>query len=312
VSLFDWERKLMFAADGADGSAAVEAPSGAEVIIDEPTDDDTDYVVEGSEEARNIQPADVKSREEIMAELAKTREELVALQAGAAPVTALQSTMEKMMSNMAPAKAPRKDGSTTMQLYNGQRMSDVDFEKHINQLMLENPYQAQQEMQARMMEPILQMTAVNNAQTSRELLLANAETKKFYDRYADEIEEHVANIPMIDRVKNARVYQNALNVVKAAHMDELAAETTSAQVASLVAAELAKYGIKPGETPVSATKPTQTAYNAPQSLSARPTASASTNRKVVSIPQSVAHEARQRGLDPGFYYEHLKSKGLIK
>jgi len=308
VNLTDWERKLMLAADGVDGSAS----DGPDVIIDEPTDDETDYVVEGSEEAKNIQPTDVKSREEIMAELAKTREELVALQAGAAPVTALQSTMEKMMSNMAPVKAPRKDGSTSMQTFNGNRMSDVDFEKHINQLMLENPYQAQQEMQTRMMEPILQITAVNNAQTSRELLFANPEQKKLYDRYADEIEEHVANIPMIERVKNARVYQSALNAVKAAHMEELSNESTSAQVASLVAAELAKYGIKPGETPVNTNKPAQTAYNAPQSLSARPTASTSTTRKVISIPQNVAHEARQRGLDPGFYYEHLKSKGLIK
>jgi len=308
VNLTNWERRLMRIADGVDGSAG----DTSDVIIDEPTEDDTDYVVEGSEEARNIQPADVKSRDEIMAELAKTREELVALQAGAAPVTALQSTMEKMMSNMTPAKAPRKDGSTSMQMFNGNRMNDADFEKHINQLMLENPYQAQQEMQTRMMEPILQITAVNNAQTSRELLFANPETKKLYDRYADEIEEHVANIPMIDRVKNARVYQSALNAVKAAHMEELSAETTSAQVASLVAVELAKYGIKPGETPQIVTKPAQTVYNAPQSLSARPTATQSTNRKVVSIPVAVANEARQRGIDPGFYYEHLKNKGLIK
>jgi len=300
--LNDWEKNLHLMADGVEGEADVQ-----DEVINEPTDEENEYFVEGSEEASNV--GESKSREDIMAELAETREKLVALEAGAAPVNALQSTMEKMMSNLSPAKTPRKDGATTISGYSGPRMSDVDFEKHINQLMLENPYQAQQEAQNRMMEPLLQTVAVNQSQVSRELLLGNAENKRIYDKYGDEIEDAVAAMPMIDRVKNPRVYQTVLATVKAAHADELGSEAITAQVDAAVKAALAQYGIDPSKP---ATKSTTTAYNAPQSVSSRPSATTSTTKRQIVVPQWVAQEARIKGLDAGFLYERYKSQGKVK
>lgn len=305
MKISNWEQRVLFAPDGVEGTATA-SEAGFEEIA---TEDEYEYVVEGSEEARNASGADSKSHEEIMAELAEAREKLTALETSAAPVSALQQTMKDFMASSQPVKAPKKDGAVMLSGMNMNRMDDKTFESHINQLMLENPYQAQSEMQARMMEPLLQTVAVNQAQVSREMLFANAASKKIYDRYADEIEEAVAAVPMIDRVRNPKIYQTVLSTVKASHSDELGAESMSEQVEAAVAAALAKYGIDP--TKPATTKVTPTGYNAPQSLSGRPSGQSAGKRQVV-IPSWVSKEAKVKGLDAGFLYEHYKDSGRVK
>lgn len=279
------------------------------VEIDAPVEDETEYVEEGSEEARGVSTETSVSKADIEEELRKTREELAAIKTNAEPVSTLNATMEKFLNHAAPVKTPRKDGATAGIQANVARMDDAEFQKRYNQMILEDPYRAQMELQSRTMEPVLQTFAVNQAQVSRELLLAVPDNKKFYDKYGDEIEEAVASIPVVERIKNPKIYQTALMQVRAAHSDEIAAESVAAQVEAAVAKKLEELGIKSGEMPPKSAQK-QGTFVTPSSVASRPTTTSTNVRRIV-IPTKVAQEARQRGLDPGFYYEHLKSKGLI-
>ena len=296
------------------GSWMMLAPEGAgegtgeEVEIEASAEPETEYVEEGSEEAEGVTNSEEKSIEEIQAELAQTREKLAAFESGSKPIETLNSTMERFMQSNAPAKPARKDGASAG-ITQTARLSDTEFEKRYNQLMLENPLLAQKEYSERLLEPVLQTVAVNQAQVSRELLLANPENKKIYDRFADEIEEAVSAVPVYDRLKNPKVYQQALTMVKAAHSDELVSESVKAQIDAGVAEALKAYGIDPTKV-----KPAQkpAAFNAPQSVLGRPAQETSTGVKRIVIPAWVAEEARVKGVDRGFLYEKYKREGRVK
>lgn len=273
-------------------------------------DEEVEYVVEGSEEAQRLaanggEPEEFrgKSREDLLAEIAKNREAMVSQTKAAEPVSALQQTMAQMLGQMKPQEAPVRPGYSVVPQAQNQ-MSDADFEKHINELMLENPYKAQQEVQARVMSPLLQTMAVNQAQLSRELALTHPETKKVYDKYSREIEEYVAQQPVQVRLQNPRVYQSAVEAVKARHMDEFVSEEFDKKLNDALNAKLAELGIDPNAK--AAPKP---GYVAPSSVAARPATPAAPNKRTVAIPRWVKEEADKRGMDPGFYFEHLKSKG---
>ena len=304
--VFGTPQWMLLAPDGAAGASASEEDDAE---LDAPTEPSIEYVDEGSDEADGVVNTEEKSREDIMAELAEAREKLNALEAGAKPVDALSSTMERFLSANAPAKPARKDGASAGIGVASGRISDADFEKRYNQLMLENPLQAQKEYSERMLDPVLQTFAVNQAQVSRELLLANPDSKKIYDKYGDEIEEAVAAIPVYERLKNPKVYQTALSHVKAVHSDELSQETIKAQIDAGIAEALKAYGIDPTkQKPVAK----QAGYNAPQSVLGRPAQSTDPNVRRVVVPAWVAEEARIKGLDKAFLYEKYRKAGKVK
>lgn len=274
-------------------------------------DDDIEYVTEGSEgiqpQPDDTAPEDLrgKSREEILAALMAERAKLQQQQQSAEPVTALTSTMSQLLARMEPPKVPIQPGYSVVP-QQPQRMSDADFEKYINDLSLENPFRAQQEMARRNLEPILQTFAVNQSQLSRELVLTNPETRKVYDKYGAEVETYVAQVPVDRRLTNPRVYQEAIEAVKARHMDEFLSESLQTKMQEMEAQILAKYGIDPAKPPQAAPRPAS--YTAPPQAQ-RP---AQAPKKQVVIPRWVAEEADKRGMEPGFYFEHLKSQGRIK
>lgn len=314
-----WKARLLYANDG--GSSGVESIlpeiddlSRSAFADVQAVDEEVEYVTEGSEEAEALarsneaEPAEFKgkSREELLAELAKTREAIAASSKASEPVSALQQTMAQMLGQMKPAEAPIQPGYAAG-ISQTKRISDSEFEKYINELMLENPYKAQTEMQARILEPMVQTMAVNQAQLSRELVLTNPETKKVYDKYAREVEQYVANQPVAQRLQNPRIYQTAIEAVKATHMSDFVNEEFDKKLNDALNAKLAELGIDPnGQKPMP--KP---GYTAPQSAQ-RPPQQSSGQKKMIAIPKWVELEADKRGLDKGFYYEHLKSKGLIR
>lgn len=313
--------------------AAEGAPSGASVVpeIDDPAaapfggreisiadDDPFEYVVEGSEEANAAKAAAPdeaaefrgKTREDLLGELAKAREAIAAQTKASEPVSALQQTMSQMLGQMRPAEAPIQPGYAAGLNAPQKKMSDAEFEKYINDMMLENPYRAQAEMQARVLEPMLQTMAVNQAQLSREVVLANPETKKVYEKYAQEVEAVVAQTPVETRLRNPRVYQNALETVRARHMDDFVQESLSAKLDEMLKTKLAEYGIDPSKPPVKATP--APGYTAPSSTAGRSASGAASTKQVVAVPQWVANEAAIKGIDKGFLYNHYKAKGLVK
>jgi len=287
--------------------------AGQGVEQDISLEDEYEYVVEGSAEAMaarqsaSDEPEELrgKSREEILAALVAERAKLSAEAANNNPVSALQQTMNQLVTQMQPQKAPVTPGYLIPN--KAPQMSDKEFEKYINDLTLENPYRAQMEIQARTMGPVIQTFASSQAQLSRELLFANPSTKKVYDKYAQEVEQAVASIPVADRIQNPRVYQTALEVVKARHMEDFVTEGQEERLAAMLDAKLKELGIDPTKP---AAKQPQSTYTAP--MSAQRPAANSTPKKVVAIPSWVKTEAERKGLDHGFYYEHLKAQGRVK
>lgn len=308
-----WNNSRMFryAADagGGDGEE-VEIESG-----DVQEDEEFEYVTEGSEEASRTlndatEPEELrgKSRDEIMQELLSTRQKLNDTSAASQPTVALQQTMAQMLGQLKPEKAPVTPGYAAVPA-NAPQISDAEFEKQVNEMMLENPYKAQQMVQARAMEPLLRTFAVNQAQMSREMLLANPDNRKLYDKYSEEIERHVATVPMLERLQNPRVYQSALDTVKAKHMDELMSESMEAKLNEMLEAKLKELGVDPAK--VKNAPQTKSTF-VPSQSATRPPVSGNANKKFVVVPKWVEEEATRKGLDKGFYYEHLKSKGLVK
>lgn len=279
-----------------------------DIEIDAPVEEDTQYVDEGSEEASSAVGAETKSRSEIEEELRVAREELAAVKETSNPVAALQQTMERFVTQTAPAKPARRDGATAGFTQQTNRLSDEEFQKRYNQKILEDPYAAQMELQSRTMEPVLQTVAANQAQVSRELLLTNESNRKFYDKYSDEIEDAVAAVPIVERLKNPKIYQTALAQVKAAHSDEITSEAVSAQVEALVAKKLEEMGIKTGEMPP---KKTQSTFVTPTSVASRPSTSSTSTRTIV-VPNWITEEARIKGIDKGFLYERYRAQGKVK
>lgn len=273
--------------------------------------DDAEYYIEGEEPEGVVDDdpespiSDVrgKSREELLEVLAAERAKLKAASDASQPVSALQQTMAQMLEGLKPPKQEVQLGYRAVP-QQAPRMSDAEFETYVNNLMLENPHKAQQEMMARSMEPILQTFASNQAQLSRELVLTNPATKAVYDKYGSEVEQVVAQTPVQTRLTNPRVYQEAIDTVKARHMEEYMAEGMEAKLAQMLEERLKSLGIDPTKTSQPA------AYATPPATAARP---ASTAKRPTSIPRWVSEEADRQGIaDVPWYYEHLKSKGRIK
>lgn len=292
----------------------IDVPNGGERVISL-EDDDVMYVDEDSPEAleaargSSTEPEDIrgKSRDEIIASLMAQRQQLAESAKASEPVTALQQTMSQFLSQMQGPKEVIKPGYEVQRPIQAQTMSDKEFEQYINNLSLENPYQAQLAIQARTMEPLIQTFASSQAQLSREMLFANPSSKKIYDKYAAEIEQVVANTPAVDRVKNPRVYQNAVETVRARHFDEFASEEQEAKLNAMLEAKLKELGISGTAAP--AVKAAPANYVAPAQAQRPAQANA---KRVVAVPTWVRQEADQKGIDAGFLYSHYKSKGMVK
>ncbi len=305
------------------GTAPVATPEDAgfleETLPNRPHRDidpyeDTDYVLEGSEEAAALAAPELagKSRAEIMAELQKAQEAITAEKARADPVAALTETLSKMLPQQAkPAPAPL--GYTVVPQVgpaaNPYANETPEQRKaRINDLWLSDPEAAARATYSEQQNQLAALVATNQAQMSREILLANPETKKLYDRFSDEIETEVAKMPPVERFQNPRMYQTALERVKYRHQDEFIAETLEAKVEEAVNARLAAMGLG---APGKAAAPTAPAQRPTYSGVAGPGQRPPQARSTIVIPAWVQEEADRKGVDPKFYYNHLKSKGQL-
>lgn len=181
--------------------------------------------------------------------------------------------------------------------------SPEDRERRLNQLFLENPAKAaqlmteelRQQIRGQEVGPLVQAMLLNQEKVSKELLVKDPDDKKFYEKWKDEIEETVRNLPPGTKLQNPHIYKAVLENVKSRHTDDL--------VNDLVAKKLKEYGIDPEKkTPVV------------PSLANRQTAAPTSPQKTktVVVPRWVAEEAEKQGVEPGFYYERLKARGLVK
>ena len=287
------------------------APFGERIITPD-LDGDVEYVTEGSPEAAAAAAAAVpdepeeyrgKSREDILAELQAQRAALQAAQTSHEPVTALKDTLAQFLQAQQPKKEPQTRGYAVSPVQ--APIDPAQFEKRLNDAFLENPSRGFDEGFNAKVAPLLQVMAQNQAQVSRELVLTNADTRKVYDRYGEEIEQLVASMSLQDKLQNPRVYQTAVEQIKARHMDTFQSEALETLLEQKKQEWLAEIQAQQPASPQKAT----TAYAAPASA-ARP--AAQTPKRVVQIPRWVEEKGKAIGVAPAVLYEHYKAKGLVK
>lgn len=84
------------------------------------------------------------------------------------------------------------------------------------------------------------------SEQNRQLLELNPKTSKMFEKYGEEIEKKVKELPPGQQL-HPNAWKWALDQVKLAHADDIQGESVDALVAQKVAAELKKYGIEPEE-----------------------------------------------------------------
>ena len=288
-------------------------PFGEKDITARGQDDDVEYIIEGSPEAAALAQQAVtepeeykgKSREDILAELQAQRAALQAAQASHEPVTALKDTLSQFLQAQQPKPQPVTKGYAVQPI--APQVDPAQLEKRLNDTFMENPYRGFAEGFNVQVAPLLQVMAQNQAQISRELVLTNSDTRKVYDKYGEEVEQIVAAMTLQDKLQNPRVYQAAVEQVKARHMDAFQAEALEQLLEQKKQEWMKELGVDAAAPKPAAPKPAP--YAAPPTA-ARPAASQA--KRVETIPKWVEGEAYKKGLDPKFYYSHLKSKGMIK
>jgi hypothetical protein len=301
---------------GTDLPESILPPRQGEVEIgsNELEDGEYEVVVDGTPEADAMKAASMdvpdnlkgKSRDEILQALLEERKKLAGEQKPE-PVSELTSTMREMLSKLAPPKQEVQPGySLTPQtpLSREAQLPEQEFSKYIANLMLEDPVRAQQLVMERQMAPLLTTVASSQAQLSRELALSNPAYKKVYDKYSNEVEQMVAAVPVQTRLQNPKIYHQAIELVKARHVDEVVNEELESKLQSMLEEKLKEYGISPGAKPQ---QPSQ-GY-VPPSTAARPASEG--QKRTVVVPKWVADEAKIKGLDPLFLYNHYKTKGAL-
>lgn len=301
---------------GADLPDSILPPRQGEVEINSSELEDEEYevVVDGTPEADAMKAASMdvpdnlkgKSRDEILQALLEERKKLAG-EPKPEPVSELTNTMREMLSKLAPPKQEVQPGySLTPQtpLSREAQLPEQEFSKYIANLMLEDPVRAQQLVMERQMAPLLTTVASSQAQLSRELALSNPAYKKVYDKYSNEVEQMVAAVPVQTRLQNPKIYHQAIELVKARHVDEVVNEELESKLQSMLEEKLKEYGISPG---AKSQQPSQ-GY-VPPATAARPASEG--QKRTVVVPKWVADEAKIKGLDPLFLYNHYKTKGAL-
>lgn len=256
--------------------------------------EEMDAVVEGSEEAAALEqePPELagKTKEDLFGQLKSLQEELTASKAANDPVRALGTSLQEALRSREP---PVQMAPQVPQESPEQRRS------RLNALWLEDPIKASEEMAKEQLRPLVDMMLSSTTALSKDLALTDPGQKTIYDRYTDEVEREVSIMNPVEKAQNPRVYQAAIQRVRARHTDDL----VSTMVEEAVQKRLRELGIdtnklnkpavySPAGQPRTAQKPTQ-------------------GRQTVVIPRWVVQDADRQGLDPKFYYQHLKESGRL-
>lgn len=284
------------------GNPLESAPSGFPTPID-PYDEE-ELVIEGSEGAP-VDPPELagKSREELAAQLRGFEEQLKAERERNDPVKALGASLQEVLSrsqNVQPIVQPQYVPPQEP------RESAEQRKARLNNLWLEDPARAtdeiKKEVQSEAIRPLVDLLIQQGVTMSKEMMLMNSDQKAVYDKYGEEVEREVQAMSPFEKAQNPRIYQTALERVRSRHTTDIIQE----QVAAQVAATLKSMGIEPGVPPKA-----QPAVFSPAGQP-RAAAPAAGGKRQVVVPKWVVDEADRQGLDPKFYYYHLKEKGRIK
>ena len=245
-----------------------------------PEEPKVEYVFEGTPEAEEVQapapaPESPQNKTDLEAQLKELQAKMQVAEA------ALQRPQQVIL-----PQTPQEEETPEVR------------KRNLNNLWMEDPAGAFEKQSREQIRPVLDIMFATGASLSKELALAVPEQKEIYNRYKDEIEAEVARIPPQERVQEPRVYQTAIERVKAKHSEEI----TQDKVEELVNKRLQELGVDP--------KLLQKKPAVYSPAGQQRTATTAQPRKEV-IPVWVKDRAEKEGIDPSFLYEHLKSTGKL-
>ena len=305
-----------------------DASSGVDIVAgtlpqddDGPATDPWSDVELADDSAASVPPELAgKTPAELIAEIERREQEATALRQRVDPASTLAETMQAFMQSQRPAQAPIPEGFRVKQT--APQMTPQDYEKWKKGLadkFLDDPTAATQEVVLREVTPLLGTLAESMASLSRDNARLSPETKDVYAKYAAEIEADVAEIEPLVKLRNPRVYQEAVERARARHFNELVSETTKAQQEAIASEYLKSLGLDIETVKASAGKASAVPASAPAaSTLAKPgvqSAPAQTSKTRISLSpqQRAAVEARAKatGMSLEATAAHMRARGLI-
>lgn len=239
--------------------------------------EDEEYVIEGTPEAEEVSKKTVPETKDDLKEQLRELQMKLEMLKGEPRLPSMVPVLERQV----PIE-PQK--------------SEDELLSEINNKFLENPGKTAKELLKTELRPIVDLMIQNQTYLSKELALTNPELRKVYDKWKDEVEDYVQKMHPVEKAQNPRVYQTAIERIKAQHAEEILEE----EIERRVQERLAKL--------TEERKVAKPAVYSP----AGEQRTGSGERKTVVIPRWVAQEAERIGLDPKFYYEHLKESGKLR
>lgn len=187
-------------------------------------------------------PLGGKKAEELLAELKAKEAEMAALRSQADQTAALtgafgafgerlEKTLKTQTAAPPPMPAPAPGESVEA------------FRERIKNEFLVDPFKAVVEIGEKVYGPALSNLARATTSQSKELVMLQPEKRAIYEKYAHEVEA-LANRP--EMLGNPRAYQEAVERVSAAHMNEIVEDRISSLVEQRVKEALEKQGLGTG------------------------------------------------------------------
>ena len=193
-------------------------------------------------------PLGGKKAEELLAEIKAKEAEMAALKAQADNTAAMKGAfdgfgerLEKVLKTQGQAQAPmpvQQPGE-----------SIEAFRERIRTDFLTDPFKAIVEVGEKLYGPQLAGLARATTSQSKELVMLQPEKRAIYEKYSQEVEA-LANRP--EMLGNPRAYQEAVERVSAAHMNEIVEDRVSRLVEEKLAEALAKQGLGGTQKPQAA------------------------------------------------------------
>jgi hypothetical protein len=196
------------------------APAG-EIQFDanEADNDEIRVLVEGIDEIPAEEPKDPalkKTKEEIAAELAATKksleEERNRTLEGSALASLVQEVRDLKRAPVAVQGGAQQPGET-----------EEEYQARFNKELYDNPYKTIMEFQMKKLAPEVQRIMVANLQTSKKLLLLDAERGATAKEYQAEIDQEIAKLPPAEALYDADVYAKVHDRVISRHINEIIA-----------------------------------------------------------------------------------------
>lgn len=174
------------------------------------SDDEIEVFVNDDEQGAN------DPQSQLIAELKAKQAEL---SAQVDPVQAMRTAVQELGKNLAPQQTPvdvsvRANG---VQDWNA-------YKEQFNQKVFEDPFQMVTDLVSKSAEMQSASVANQNLAYSKRIVMIDPATSGHYKKWADEVEREVAKMPVSVRASNPNVYEDALKVVRANHIDELIEE----------------------------------------------------------------------------------------